>query len=298
MTQCGLSAILLLSCAGYARSEEPLFSGPQPGEVLPSLKATLAYGEKRRKTVDLIKQAAGKPTLLVIVNGSNRPAARLSRVLMNFAEMRGEKLFAAVVYLDKDMTSALEGLKRAASWWKVGPPVGVSVDGAEGPGSYGLNRNVNVTVLIAEKGRVKSNFALVQPSERDAAKILKDVVGLAGGRVPTEAEVMFLSVPTYKPDNVRWRSAPSDVTLRRLLCDALASKDEDAAREAATAVEKYVGSDGDKGASLGNAAAALLERKGRVAIPRDLPIVSHLRRWRKRYDNQDASRNPDKRRSR
>ncbi len=65
---------------------------------------------------------------------------RLTRILMNFAEMRGDKLFAGVVYLDKDLSAAEQNLKRAVSWWKVGPPVGVSIDGAEGPGSYGLNR--------------------------------------------------------------------------------------------------------------------------------------------------------------
>ena len=216
--------------AAGAQEENAVFSGPQRGEELPSLKVTLVYGKDADQTVDLVKLAAGRPTLLVVVNGSNRPAARLTRILMNFAEMHQEKLFAGVVYLANDQTAAEQQLKRAVSWWKVGVRVGISIDGAEGPGSYGLNRNVNLTVVVANKGRVISNFALVQPSETDAPKIFKDVVALIGGRVPTEPEVLFLSAPTAKPPNARWRNAPSDVALRRLICNALAAHDEKAAR--------------------------------------------------------------------
>ena len=37
--------------------------------------------------------------------------------------------------------------------------VGISPDGREGPGSYGLNRNVSQTVIIAKDGKVLYNFA-------------------------------------------------------------------------------------------------------------------------------------------
>lgn len=275
-------AVLFLIAMDVSRAEEktPVFSGPQAGEKLSALKVRLAYGKEAGQMVDLVERAAGKPTLLVIVNGSNRPAARLTRILMNFAEMHKEKLFAGVVYLDSDLSVAEQRLKRAVSWWKVGPPVGISIDGAEGPGSYGLNRNVNLTVLVANKGRVTSNFALVQPSETDAPKILKDVVALAGGRVPTEAEVMFLSVPTSKLPNVRWRTAPADVKMRELICAALAAEDDQTVRSASAAIEKYIGDDQERQVVLGDAAAILLEGRSRV---RGKPIVKHLRSWRMKY---------------
>ena len=184
---------------GVPDEPDAVFSGPQPGEKLTALKVTLAYGKEVNKTIDLVERAAGKPSLLVIVNGSNRPAARLTRTLMKFAEMHKENLFAGVVYLDNDQTAAIEQLQQAVSWWKVEPPVGISVDGAEGPGSYGLNRNINITVLVASKGIVTSNFALVQPTDTDAINILKDVVTLTGGRTPDEFEVLFLSAPIHKP---------------------------------------------------------------------------------------------------
>ncbi|MEM9587568.1 MAG: hypothetical protein AAGA03_09825, partial [Planctomycetota bacterium] len=39
----------------------------------------------------------------------------------------------------------------------------VSPDGREGPGSYGLNRNVALTMLFAKDGQVIHNLSMVQP---------------------------------------------------------------------------------------------------------------------------------------
>ena len=200
---------------------------------------------------------------------------------MNYAEMQGEKLFAGVVYLDKDRSAAEQALQRAVSWWGMGPPVGISVDGAAGPGSYGFNRNVSLTVLVAKKSRVTANFALVQPSEIDAPKILKEVVTLVGGKIPSVAEVLFLSVPTRKPDNVPWRSAAQDVTLRRLICAVLAAEDDEQAATAAAAVEEYVQEKSARQADLGNAAAVLLQGRTRI---RAHPAVQYLHNWRRKYD--------------
>jgi hypothetical protein len=244
---------------------------------------SLAYGDEAGQIVDYIELAADRPTLLVIVNGANRPAAGLTRCLMNFAEMRGDDLFAGVVYLDKDLSAAETYLRQSTSWWGVGPPVGVSVDGAEGPGSYGLNRNVNLTILVAHEGRVTSNFALVQPSLTDAPAILGDVVALAGGRVPTKAELTFLSVSTRHRPGVPWRGAPSDARMRALICDALAADNEAAAQAAAEAIEAYVGDDPGRQAVLGNAAAVLLGGEQYVEAV-DAPIAAHLKRWRDAYD--------------
>lgn len=278
-----VAVLVVLDCTiAIGQENSRLFSGPQPGEELPALKAILVYGKQAGEKVDLIERAAGRPTLIVIVNGSNRPAARLTRILMNFAEMHQETLFATVVYLDKDVSAATQRLQRAVSWWKVAAPVGISLDGGEGPGSYGLNRNVNLTVFLANEGRVTNNFALVQPSETDAAKILTPVVELVGGRVPSKAEVFFLSTPTAKPENARWHTAPKDIKMRKLICAALASKDNQAARVNAAELEKYVGENKDRQIALGTLASLFLERRGRVVLD-GLPIGLQFRDWRRKY---------------
>lgn len=64
--------------------------------------------------------------------------------------------------------------------------IGISLDGREGPGSYGLNRNVTLTILIAKENKVSANFALVQPSlQVDLPKVLASIVEIAGGVFPT-----------------------------------------------------------------------------------------------------------------
>ena len=280
-----LSATLAIVAGSFfACADEPVsvFSGPQVGESLPPLAVSLAYGDKTGNTVDFVEQAAGMPTLLVIVNGANRPAAGLTRALMNFSEMQGDHLFAGVVYLDGDLSAAEKYLHRAVSWWGVAPPVGVSVDGAEGPGSYGLNRNVNLTILVAVENRVRANFALVQPSLTDGPKILEEVKRLVEFRIPTDAEMAFLSIPTQKSGEARWEPAPSDIEMRRLICDALAADDDDEASKAASAVEIYVGDNSQRQAILGRASSALLHQRGYTGV-RDIPIVKHLKRWRKDY---------------
>jgi hypothetical protein len=272
-------------CVGAysALAEQPrepaVFSGPQAGERLRSFEAVLVYGERAGKTVDVIQLSQNRPTMLIVVNGSNRPAARLSRILMNFAEMRGAKLFAAVVYLDGDQSAATEQLQRAVSWWKVAGPVGVSVDGADGPGGYGFNRNVNVTVLVASEGRVTANFALKQPSETDAPKILKQVVSLVGGRVPGAAETTWLSFPTAKPAGAKYRSASADVEFRSLMCDLLAARDADSAARAARSIEAYAAKQDRRRDALKNAANMMLEGRARP-VTRQHPARRHLARWK------------------
>lgn len=262
--------------------DSTVFSGPQIGEKLPALNGAIVYGREAGKSVDFIELAAGRPTLLVIVNGTNRPAANLTRCLMNFAEMHATSLFAGVIYLDGDQSAAEQYLRQATSWWGVGPPVAISIDGAEGPGSYGLNRNVNLTVLVANKGRVTGNFPLIQPSAVDAPKILKEVVALVGGRVPTIAEIDFLSMPTSKPASAPWPVAPSDVKLRALICTALATEDKARAESAASALEEYVRDDKQRQAILGNTASALVDGRGKADVL-DIPIAEHLRIWRDKY---------------
>ncbi|MEO1997176.1 MAG: hypothetical protein ABGZ17_18055 [Planctomycetaceae bacterium] len=282
-----LSGPALTACAD---EQAQVFSGPQAGESLPPFRVSLAFGEDVGHVVDYVKLADGRPSLLVIVNGANRPAAALTRSLMNFAEMQGELLFAGVVYLDDDVSDAGKYLRQAIAWWGVSPPVGVSVDGAEGPGAYGLNRNVNLTILVAHDGRVLSNFALIQPSLTDGPKILADVTMLIGGRVPTKAEMAFLSSPTRKLGNARWQAAPSDVAMRRLICDALAAGDDEAAQVAAAAVDSYVSDNKQRQAVLGTAAAGLLNRKGYAKIG-GVPIEGYLRGWRDDYyDVSDKQR--------
>ena len=53
--------------------------------------------------------------------------------------------------------------------------IGVSVDGLEGPGAYGLNKEMELTVIVAKDNIVTANFALLDPNETVAKEIEKAV---------------------------------------------------------------------------------------------------------------------------
>jgi hypothetical protein len=249
----------------------------------------LAYGENAGTTADLIRRAEGAPALIVFVNGANRPAARVTRALINYAEMRRSSgLVAGIVWLAEDRSAAAQYLERAVSWWGVNSPVGISLDGGEGPGAYGINRQVNLTVLVAKERRVTANFALVQPSPTDVPKILGELTKLIGGDVPSQSVLEFLSTPTRKLGTVAWSSAPSDVELRARLCSFIEAARKPALLErAAATIETLVEAPGElsnaRKTQLGEAAALLLRRRN--APPSYAKI---LRRWRERYGAADA----------
>lgn len=187
----GLAAVL--SLPSWTRADDPVFSGPQVGETLPALPVLSVLGETTGEEIDLVQRAGGKPLLLVFVNGRTRPGFALTNLLMRYAGSGERKdLHSAVIFLTDDATSTQQWVKVVERHFSPETSVyGISKDGQEGPGAYGLNRNVELTILVGKEGRVTANFALVQPSvEADGPKILKAIVdATGGGEVPTIAQL-------------------------------------------------------------------------------------------------------------
>jgi hypothetical protein len=182
-------AVFLFSVSGLLAEE--VFSGPQVGETLAPVVAQRAIAEEADQSFDLIKRAGGKPVVIVFVHKVTRPSVGLTRILMNYAAKRAEDgLTAGVVFLTDDPTETKNWMRRAARALPKNVPIGVSIEGQDGPGAYGLNRNVALTVLVGDKNKVTANFALVQPSvQTDALKVATAMVKILGGEVPTLDEL-------------------------------------------------------------------------------------------------------------
>ncbi len=71
--------ICLCFSVGAFAQDEVVFSGPQPGERLAPFKIELAYGTKKGETADVV--LGDGPTLLVFVQGANRPASPWSSAI-------------------------------------------------------------------------------------------------------------------------------------------------------------------------------------------------------------------------
>jgi hypothetical protein len=184
-----LTAVIMASLQAVA--QEQLFSGPQVGEKLSPFKVLGTFDEEAGKQMDFVGQAGSKPIVLIFVHDVNRLSISMVRILSGYTLSRSKDgLATGVVWLDDDATAAENQLKKIQHALTPKVPTGVFVDGREGPGAYGLNRNVMLTILVGKEGKVTSNYALVQPSlQVDLPKILKSVVEVVGGEVPKLADL-------------------------------------------------------------------------------------------------------------
>lgn len=164
--------IKLSDPADFRKSnEKQLFSGPQPDEELPSLDATSIVGESKNMTFDFIPKAGKQPLVLFLQDGDGAGLRGLydtSKMIATITSKSRQKLHMNVVFLSDDTDQLRQRVSGVAKGILENGPVnlliGISSDGREGPGNYGLNRNVSQTVIIAKEGKVLHNFAITQPS--------------------------------------------------------------------------------------------------------------------------------------
>lgn len=186
--------LVLLNLLIALLADEPVFSGPQPGEKLVPFFIKGVLGDDADKSIDIVLENETTPHVLIFVHERSRPAFGLSNLVMRLVEDRGvEKINGSLIFLSEDPTETAEWMNRIPQYFPVKIQKGISPDGKEGPGSYGLNRNVSLTVLICKDNVVTANFALVQPSvEVDGPRIFKAIANVLG-------EVKVPKIADYQP---------------------------------------------------------------------------------------------------
>jgi hypothetical protein len=124
---------------------------------------------------------------LVFVHGIERSLVPLLRVVDEYGAMRTNLLQTELIFLSPDRLAGEQRVKAAAGSLKLQSKVGLSVDGVEGPGNYGLNKECLMTIVVARSNRVTANFALVQPGIADAPKVLEALAKVCGDTNPPTA---------------------------------------------------------------------------------------------------------------
>ncbi len=166
-------------------------------------------------------------------------------------------------------------------------PIGVSLDGKEGPGSYGLNRKVMLTVLIAQNKTVTANFALVQPSLAvDLPKIVASIVQVIGGTAPKLEELVG-------PEMASRMGPPSGsepVNMRPWLAPVIrlgaSPEDVDAA---AKALEEFVEKSPEAQAEIARITNTII-RAGKLQDYGTERAREYLERWSKEYPKKILQR--------
>ena len=183
-----LSILLSVSATGFAQKSP--FSGPQPGERIEPFKVLVVNGPEAGKEVDYLSDYGDSPVLLIFLHQLDRNVAAMLRPCERFARERASAgLKSLIVYLAPDKIEGERRMRAVVKSLNLEVPVGVALEGVEGPGSYGLNREVAVTALVAKERKVTANFAIIQPGTVDAPRVMTAVARHVGGRVPTAEEI-------------------------------------------------------------------------------------------------------------
>ena len=176
--------------AGFKQTtDETLFSGPQPGEPLPALKVRGVGGKKDGEAYDPVAAAKQGVHVLVFQEGDGvglRGLLAFSRVFKLIASHTEQPLACTAVFLQDDIEAAEKKARLILRYLPETTQLTLSSDGRDGPGSYGLNRQVGMTVLVVKDGKVLDNFAFIQPMLYPDAH----VVGAIAKALDVKAETM------------------------------------------------------------------------------------------------------------
>ncbi len=169
-------------------AQETLFSGPQPGEPLKPFTVLAVNGAHAGKEVDFISQFGNEPILLIFAHYIDRNVYRVLWPCDRYAS-EVPALKTLFVYLAPDRVEGERRMQQVVKSLSLVAASAVSVDGVEGPGAYGLNKQAGVTAILAKNGRVVFNRAIVQPGQSEAQRIVLEAIKLAGGNPVTDLEL-------------------------------------------------------------------------------------------------------------
>lgn len=185
--------------------EKAIFSGPQLEEKLPSLAGIAINGDAKGKTIDFITKADKKPLVLIFQDEKPlglRGLVGFTRLIAKINSMSKQQISVHVLFLGDSPDTLTQQANKIVPHITDNVLLGVSPDGREGPGNYGLNRNVAQTILTVKNGKVLHNFALAQPMLSPDPYVLGGIAELIGQKPATvqkwlNAEISIIKI--YNP---------------------------------------------------------------------------------------------------
>jgi hypothetical protein len=145
----------LVACPLALAQEKP-FSGVQPGESIEPFKVLAVNGADAGREVDYISRFGDAPVFLIFLHQLDRNVGAFLHPCERFAQDRASAgLKTLIVYLAADKIEAERRMRAVIGSLRLESLVGVSLDGLEGPGSYGLNKEVAVTAIVAKDKKLR-----------------------------------------------------------------------------------------------------------------------------------------------
>jgi hypothetical protein len=165
-------ALLLFAASAWAQD---VVSGPTKGEKVPALMVFDATGTHKDKDVDYAADRKDKPTLYVFIQADkfSRPMNRFLKVLDGkVKEDLGEYAYIVAVWLTDKPDTAKEFLPRVQQSVQYETTALTCFTGDKtGPKDWNVNADAHLTAVVANKGKVVTNFGYNSINETDVPKV-------------------------------------------------------------------------------------------------------------------------------
>ena len=175
---CGAIVLIL---AGQTYAADPCRSGLEPGQRPGPYSFVLATGKERGKSFCYICDTADRPAVIIFARTPNDALGKLTAGLDKaVADHKAVELRSWVTFLSDDSKDVED---RVVKWGRThglrGIDLGIFED-ADGPPSYKLAREADVTVILYVKRKVVADFAfrVNELTDERIAEVLKAVPGL------------------------------------------------------------------------------------------------------------------------
>ena len=170
----GSSRLILLFLTLLAPSAQAADSGPAAGTDVAPFSAFVVTGEGAGQTVDVVAQRAGQPTLYCFVPKDrwSRPSARLLRKLDESITAAASDARIIAVWVTSDAPASRDYLPQAQQSLQFShTSLTVYEAGSSGPPEWGINTDVDVTIVATRGTKVLKSFALTSPNDTVADEI-------------------------------------------------------------------------------------------------------------------------------
>ncbi len=173
----------ILTCLSVnALAAGPCVSGLAPGQKVGPYSSVVSVGKERGQAHCFICATEDRPAVVVFARSLDDSLGKLTRGLDKaLVDHKASELRAWVTFLNADQTNFDP---KVVAWSKKeairGVPLSVFED-ADGPPSYKVSRDADVTVLVFAKQKVVANFAFRsgELSDEHIADVLKAVAAAA-----------------------------------------------------------------------------------------------------------------------
>ncbi len=175
------TAFALLASASFASAEETK-SGLQAGELVGPFYVTKLAGAEDDgvsvgKNLCYRCKNGGRPQVMVFTRSSNENVLKLVKELDKAIPKNSRKQLRAFVnYLGDDKGSAKADAEKLAKSSKAkNVPFVLPNEFENGPDDYGINPKAEVTVILAEGGKVQANHAAASAKDLSVEAVIADL---------------------------------------------------------------------------------------------------------------------------